>query len=236
MKKFKVPKRKQPFFSIVKKIVSVTLWRGIEVINLAGDIPTKCIFVANHEKKKGPVAYELKLPVFNVKWGAHEMLGNYKSRWKYLRDVYYMKKQGYSKFRASFKATFEAIFSKMIYKGIKVIGTYQDARVRSSIENSIEVLENDMAVTIFAEDSNKGYFEEMTSFFAGFVMLSIQYYRKHDVDLPIFPVYYSHKKRKMIIAKPLYVQDFIKKGYDRYKIADIFKDEVNKLFYTYIKD
>lgn len=84
------------------------------------------------------------------------MLGNYKSRWKYLRDVYYMKKQGYSKFRASFKATFEAIFSKMIYKGIKVIGTYQDARVRSSIENSIEVLENDMAVTIFAEDSNKG--------------------------------------------------------------------------------
>lgn len=76
----------------------------------------------------------------------------------------------------------------------------------------------------------------MTSFFAGFVMLSIQYYRKHDVDLPIFPVYYSHKKRKMIIAKPLYVQDFIKQGYDRYKIADIFKDEVNKLFYTYIKD
>ena len=53
MKKFKVPKRKQPFFSIVKKIVSVTLWRGIEVINLAGDIPTKCIFVANHEKKIG---------------------------------------------------------------------------------------------------------------------------------------------------------------------------------------
>lgn len=234
-KEFKVPSRKQPIFKVFKKILSWTFWRGIKVTVLPDKLPNKCIFVSNHYAKKGPIAYELAIPVFNVKWGAHEMLGNYKSRYRYLKYVFYMQKQGMSKIRATIKAAFEAIFSKMIYKGLKIIGTYQDTRLRTTLNNSIKVLEDDKAILIFPEDSNKGYFDEMASFFGGFVMLSELYYKKHKEDLPIYPIYYSHKLRKMVIGHPLYVQDFVKQGLNRDEIAEKYKIAVNDLYYKYFK-
>ena len=91
--KFKVPSRKQPFFSIVKKLVYLFKFRKYKVINLAETVETKAIFVGNHHAKMGPLAYEIFLPTFNVKWGAAQMLGNYKSRFNYLRNVFYMQKQ-----------------------------------------------------------------------------------------------------------------------------------------------
>lgn len=235
-KEFKVPKRRQPIFSIVKKIFALTTWRGIKVVSLAGEIPNKCILLGNHSAKVGPMAYEIALPVFNNKWGAYEMLGNYKSRRRYLIDVFYMKKQGWSKRKASFKSTFEAIFSKMIYKGMKIMGTYPDMRLRITIKNSIKVLEADQAILIFPENSNDGYYDIMTSFFPGFVMLSEQYYKLHNEDLPIYPVYYGFKQKKIVIGNPIYLQDLKKQGLDKTAICEVYCNAVNDLYYKYFQD
>ena len=116
-KEYKVPSKKQPIFQVVKKVMSWTIWRGIKVIILPETLPEKCILVANHSKKSGPMACEIALPIFTVKWGAHEMLGNYRSRRRYLIDVFYVQKQGMSRFKANLKASFEAIFSKRIFNG-----------------------------------------------------------------------------------------------------------------------
>ena len=234
--KFKLPSKKQPVFSLFKKVVKTIIWRKLEVIIIPKEVHSTAIFVGNHAAKKGPMAYELGLPVFNVKWGAHEMLGNYRSRRKYLKDIFYIKKHGWSKKRATFRATFEAIFSKMMYKGIKVIGTYTDIRLKNTLRDSIKILENDMAILIFPEDSNSGYHTLMKHFFSGFVMLSEQYYKKHQIDLPIYPVYYSDKCKKIIVGHPLYVQDLVKQGYKRDEIASICKDKVNELYLTYFNN
>lgn len=234
-KEYKVPKRRQPIFKVVRWVLKCIRWRGIKVTSLSGDLPNKCILVSNHSAKTGPMAYEIALPVFNVKWGAHEMLGNYRSRRRYLIDVFYVQKQGMSRFKANLKASFEAIFSKRIYTGMKFIGTYPDARLRTTIKNSIKVLEDDKAILIFPEDSNKGYFDVMTSFFHGFVMLSEQYYKKHGEDLPIYPIYYKHDMKKMVIGKPTYMQELVSKGMSRQEIADYYRDEVNNLYYTYFE-
>ena len=74
----------------------------------------------------------------------------------------------------------------------------------------MEVLDSGAAVSVYPEDSSKGYFDEMTHFFSGFVMLSEQYYKKTGEDLPIFPVYYGKRKKKIVVANPLYVQDLFK--------------------------
>ena len=235
-REFKVPSKRQPIFSVVRKILKMTLWRGISVTVLPDKIEERSILVGVHAAKKAPMAYELMLPVFNVKWGAHEMLGNYKSRRAYLKDVFYMQKQGMKKGRATIKASFEAIFSKMLYKGMKLIGTYQDGRMRTSLKDSVKVLEDNKAIVIFPEDSSTGYFDVLTSFFPGFVMLSESYYKKHGVDLPIYPIYYNHKIRKMVVGYPYYVQDLRKKGMDRYEIAQFFCNEVNKLYYEFFEE
>ena len=104
IKDYKVPKRKQPIFSVVKKIFR--LFIKVKVETHCDSIPEKAIVVSNHSAKMGPFVLELFYPKFNVTWGAHQMLGNYKSRFLYLRNVLYMQKLGKKKFPATVKSLF----------------------------------------------------------------------------------------------------------------------------------
>lgn len=232
---FKAPKsRKQPVFRVARVFLKL-IYRVKTVENLNGEpLPNKCIVVANHSAKRGPMCMELYFPLFCAKWGAHEMLGNYNMRFHYLRDIFYMKKQGFSKFKSTLKAAFEALFSIYFYRGMKVLPTFPDSRLRKTIQYSMDMLNNDMGVMVFPENSNEGYFDEMTQFFPGFVMLAETYFKKTGEDVPVYPAYYSAKLKKIVIGKPLKVQDFVKEGLDRYQIADKFKEEVNALYHEHI--
>ena len=50
------------------------------------------------------MVYEFSFPIKHATWGAYQMLGSYKMRFKYLRDVLYMQKNGLKKGKATFKA------------------------------------------------------------------------------------------------------------------------------------
>ena len=155
----------------------------------------------------------------------------------YLRDILYIKKCGAKPgFMTSFKASFLAFFSLWIYRGMHIMPTYTDARFANTLRYSKQVLDANMSVMIYPENSNEGYKEVLMEFFPGFVMLSEKYYRATGEDLPVYPVYYSIKKRIMVIGKPLYVQDLVKEGMDRYQIAERFKNEVNQLYFDYIQE
>ena len=58
--------------------------------------------------------------------------------------------------------------------------------------------------------------------------------------LPLSIVIYvwgiSVSKHIIVIDKPLYVQDFVKQGLNRYQIAEIFKDKVNDLYFKYVEN
>lgn len=236
VKEFKVPSRKQPIYSVMKVFMRL-LFPKPKIINLAGELADKSIVLANHSAKSGPPALDMYYPKFTAKWGAHEMLGNYKMRKAYLRDILYIKKCGAKPgFMTSFKASFLAFFSLWIYRGMHIMPTYTDARFANTLRYSKQVLDANMSVMIYPENSNEGYKEVLTEFFPGFVMLSEKYYRATGEDLPVYPVYYSIKKRIMVIGKPLYVQDLVKEGMDRYQIAERFKNEVNQLYFDYIQE
>ena len=164
------------------------------------------------------------------------MLGNYKMRYRYLRDVYFIQKRHKSKFSAKILAFFEAIFSPMFYKGLRVLPSYNDTRFLTTLRKSMQVLENDTSVIIYPEDSSNGYHEILTGFYAGFVELARYYLRKHGEDVPIYPVYYHAKKRVMVIGEPQYISDYLSKGLNRKQIAKEFCNKVNSLFLKYIKE
>jgi hypothetical protein len=232
---WKVPKRKQPVWRAIKPIL-IPFFKAKEVEFEGEKFPDRCIIVSNHNNKKGPMVFEISLPVFHATWGAYPMLDNYKERSHYLRDVLYIQKNGLSKARATSKAWFEAIFSIYFYRGMKILPSYPDARFRKTLQYSMAMLESGGAVSVYPEDSSQGYFEEMTHFFPGFVVLSQTYYKKTGEDLPVFPVYWGRKNNKIMVGKPLYVQDFVKQGLTKEEIADKFKDEVNRLYKTYFQN
>ena len=235
IKEWKVPKRKQRVWRVTKRIFKPFF--SVKSVEFLGEkFPDKCIIVSNHNNKKGPMVFELNLPVFHASWGAYQMLGNYKSRFRYLRDVLYIQKNKLSKFKATLKAGFEAIFSIYMYRGMKILPSYPDSRFRKTLKYSMDMLDAGNAVSVYPEDSNEGYFDEMTHFFPGFVMLAQQYYKNTGEDVPIFPVYYGRKKKKIVVGKPLYVQDFVKQGLDREQIAEEFRKAVNQLYYDHFKE
>ena len=141
-----------------------------------------------------------------------------------------MQKQGKKKFPATLKAGFEAIFSPLMYKGMKIMGTYTDMRFLYTVRNSMDVLDSGASVVIFPEDSSDGYHDELKGAFPGFVMLAEQYYNKTGEDVPVIPLYYHHKTKRMIIAEPISLKKLRDEGLDRYRIADKIKDEINGIY------
>lgn len=234
--KFKTPKRKQPVYNFFRPILTRLVTKKIEVINLNDEIADKCIFVGNHEGKKGPLIYERYIPKFLCPWGAYQMLGGYVDRFKYLRNVLYIQKMGKGKFSSTIKACFEAIFSILIYRGIKVVPSFPDARLLKTLNYSTGVLDNDMAVMVYPEDSNNGYLTEPTKFFNGFVMLGEYYYKKRGEDVPVYPTYLSLKHRKLVIGKPLFINELKAQGLNKDEIAERFREAVVNLYREHVKE
>lgn len=234
-KQYKVKYPHQPIWRGFARILRI-FFRRPEIINLAGELPTNAIYVANHSAMAGPVVYNLYFPAPHAPWGAYPMLGNYKSRFKYLRDVYFVQKRGMNKAFASFLASFEACFSIWIYKGMHVIPTYPDARFLGTLRTSLNTLKNDRAVMVFPEHSETGYHETLTGFSAGFVVLAERYYKLYGKDIPIYPIYYHKKKRKMVIGKPWTLQEFRERNLTRQQVADEFCAITNELFEQYVEN
>ena len=201
-----------------------------KIICLGGKIEQPSIIVSNHVSLKGPVMHELYLPVLHAKWGAGEMLGNYKSRYGYLRDVFYMRKRGFGKVKSSFLAFFSALFSPPFYKGMNIIPTWHDSRMYGTIVRSIEILKGGASVLVFPENSDEGYKDVLTEFHAGFVALAKCYYLKTKTDIPVYPVYYHKKKGVMMIGEPQFVHDYVKQGMSMEQIAEQFRNIVNGLY------
>ena len=236
-KEFQVPVKNTLLYRAFKKVIMPLIFKKPEIINLAGELPKKSIVIANHSAKSGPPSLDLYYPVTCAKWGAYQMFGNFKSRKTYLRDILYIKKCGRKPgFMNSFKSWLMAIFNPFVYRGMRMMPTYPDARFSKTLRNSAKVLDAGLSVMVFPENSNEGYKEVLTEFFPGFVMLAEKYYRATGEDVPVYPVYYSIKKRIMVIGKPLYVQDMVKEGLDRYQIAEKFCGEVNQLYFDYVQN
>ena len=231
----------------VKQYPNQPVWKGTakflrmffkkpKILSLSGELNDRAVFVANHAAMFGPVMYNLYLPAQFAQWGAWPMLGTWKQRYHYLHDVYFIQKRHKNKFAATLLALFEAGFSPMFYKGLRVLPSYNDQRFLITLRKSIQVLDSGKGVIIFPENSDDGYHETLTEFYAGFVELAKYYRKRKGEDVPIYPVYYHAKLKKIVIGFPSYYSEYEAKGMDRKQIANEFCRQVNELFEQHIKE
>ncbi len=221
------PKRR-PFFNLVLKIGRLIKKRPY-ILNRNETFQRQAIFISNHSGASGPMNLALFFPSFFIPWGASPMVGNYFSRWKYLYYVFYQQKLGYKKFRSFFIATLFALISKRLYKGMDLIPTYEDLRLVKTFRLSENFLLDDKPIFIFPEDSSKGYLDHILHYHEGFLAFAEYFFQKHGIDLPIYTVGFSKKKNKMIIEKPMYLQQLYAQGMNRHQAAQHFKDLTNAL-------
>ncbi len=207
-----------------------------KVINLNDEDFETGIIISNHSAASGPMTLALYFPVFFIPWGTYEMKENYRTRWRYLYYIFYQQKIGYNKFKSFMLATLFAIISRMLYNGMQLIQTYPDLRFLKTIKESIDHLEHGNNILIFPEDSETGYHEKILKYNEGFVFLSQSYYKKHQQDLPIYPIYYHKRLAALIIGKKQYVNELFQKGLSREQIAEHFKNVTNELAETLLNE
>ena len=200
-----------------------------DIINLNAGISDQAIFVSNHSAASGPFTLSIYFPKLFRPWGIYHMCFRYRERWNYLYHIFYQQKLGFGKFKAFISATFLGLLTGLAYRSMKVIPSYEDARLLTTLRTSMEQLKQQQPILIFPEDSSKGYHEVLTHYHPGFVFLAEQFYRKHQVDLPVYSVYYNKKENAFIIDEPKFITTLFNQGHSREDIARMFRDRANEL-------
>jgi 1-acyl-sn-glycerol-3-phosphate acyltransferase len=220
---------KEKFFAATLKKILKLFFKRPRLINLSGEIKDKALFISNHSAASGPIVMSLFFPKKFAPWGTYEMCGNYRQRWDYMYRIFYIQKKGYGKVKAFIMATLVSVFSRYAYRTMGLIPTYKDARLKSTMEESIKTLDDGKGVLIFPENSQTGYKEVLDEYHGGFVALAKLYYKKSNEDLPVYNIYYHKKSNAMVIDKPRYIGRYLSQGYTISQIADIFRQRANEL-------
>ena len=113
-RKFKLPKRKQPVFNFFKKIFFGPIYRA-KVESEIKVLPDKAVIASIHSAKSGPMSIAVSYPKFCAIWGHGAMLGSYRDRFKYLRNVLYIQKMHKNKFDFIYLLKIVAILTKKRY-------------------------------------------------------------------------------------------------------------------------
>ena len=226
-------KQKQPVYGFFTNLMKLFLHKP-KFINQNEEFPHDGLMVGLHMGKWGPFYMSQWMPFKFAVIGAHPMLGNYKERYLYLRNVLYIQKEHKTPFASSLKATFEAIFSKGMYKGMHVIPSYEDMRLLHTIHDAAETMNNGLPVMIFPENSDNGYQKVLRECHEGFITIAKFVTKKRQKETPIYPFYVHVRRKILIIGKPYYLSELAGKTTE--EILEFTRRKVNDLNPWYEED
>ena len=228
-------KNRKPFFRFCKGVMRI-FKRKPKLINYNDEpLESGAIYLTNHSAASGPLTHELYFPLDCRFWGTYEMCGSLKERWNYLTNIYFTQKKHFPKWLSKFIGIFATPVMHMYYKGIQIIPTYTDSRLRSTLKTSFDELNKGVSIIIFPENSSDGYHKELKEYFAGFYVLARQYYKKFGKNLKIYNMYYCKRKNLVIIGKATTYLDLANSGKNEREIANDMKEQANEFYRTYCK-
>ena len=220
-------KKKKVWFNCLKAFLKIFI-RKPKFVYLQDKPDKSSIILGNHVGAKAPLSYELYFDCSFRIWGTHEMNDGLKSVYKYLSEVYFYQKKHINKFFSKLISIIAAPLANLFYKGLQLIPTYRDYRLRKSIKESVEVLKEGQNVIIFPEDSSDGYHDNLKSFFSGYMLLARQCY-KNGLDVKIYLSYFVKEKRTFVMDKPIRYSEILKMNKSDKEISKMFCDRTNQL-------
>lgn len=216
---------RKPMFRFVKSILRIFV-RKPKLIVLGAPPQNAAVYLCNHVGAKGPLNLELYFPKMFRFWGTYEMNATIRERFKYLSKIYFHQKKHINLFLSYIIAGIAIIPMTLFYKGMQLISTYKDSRLRKSIKTSFEEIKKDHNIIIFPENSTNGYFDQLVEYHAGFVVLA-KYCFEKGMDLPIYNMYFKTKPKQLIIDNPIHYSEI--RHLDKKEVAQIFLERANQL-------
>lgn len=202
LKKKKFKQKRKAWYRGLKQIMKIR-YKKTKFIFL-GDKPSEgSIILSNHEGTDAPMALEIYAEFPVRMWGTAEMNSGIKKLYKYQTQVYYHEKKHWNLHLARLFCLLASPLTNLFYKGLNLISTYQDARFKTTINESIKsIVEKKENLVIFPEKSPDGYMAHIQGFYAGFTVLAQTLY-KQGYDAQIYVSYFKKKERVYIFDKPI---------------------------------
>ncbi len=220
-------KKRKLYFRALKKAMTVRYHQPRFVF--LGEKPTQgAIILSNHEGTDAPMALEIYLNIPMRMWGAHEMNSGVINTYLYQSKVYYHKKKHWNIWAARAFCLIASPLSSLFYSGFDLISTYRDARLKTTIMESIDAIQKGDNIVIFPEVSDKGYLKELEGFHAGFVLLAKQL-AKRDIDVPIYVSYYRKEDNTYLFDAPVLFSQLTKDGATKEEITQKLCTRCNEL-------
>ena len=215
------------WFKTVKALLRVVV-KEPKFIFLGEEVRPGGIILSNHEGPKSPVSLELYLPVPHRQWGAHEMNEDFKAAYRYQTHIYYHQKKHWNLWLARLFCLIATPLTYMYYKGIFLISSYGDMRLKKTLMDSVATLKAGYSVVIFPEKSENGYFKELTGFHPG-AALFFQYCRRHGLNVPVHVAYLQRESRNFVFDAPTTVNALLDLGLEKEALMEKLCARCNEL-------
>lgn len=226
MKEKKFKQKRKAWFRGLKKVLKLH-YKKSEFIYL-GDKPTNnSIILSNHVGTDAPLTLEIYSDYPIRLWGAYEMNSGLKKLYKYQTEVYYHQKKGWNLHAARLFCLLASPLTNLFYKGLRLISTYHDTRLKNTIDESLTAIrDNGENVVIFPEDSSDGYSDELKGFHAGYALLA-ETCLKNGIDVTVFVSYFKKKDRQYVFDAPVKYSELKERFGDRKAISEYLCSRCN---------
>lgn len=219
--------KKKAWFRILKTLTKIR-YKKPEFHYLGEEITNGALIVSNHEGTDAPMSLEIYSGKPLKFWGAHQMNSGLKKMYSYQTKVYFHEKKHWNLFAARMFCLLASPLTNLFYKGLDVISTYQDGRLKNTLKETMQSLEEGYNVVVFPEKSDNGYEETLKGFHEGTVYFA-EFALKKGKDLPIFVTYFNKKNKVYIIDKPVYYSALKEKCGDKKAVSDYLCNRCNEL-------
>lgn len=227
MKNKKFKQERAGWFTALKNLLKV--WYRKPQFIFLGEKPQKnAIILSNHEGSYGPLQMEIWAQFPLRMWGTYEMNSSFKELYRYQSQIYFHQKKHWNIHLARLFCVIAAPLTYIFYRGLRLISTYRDMRFLQTVKQSYKAIAGGENVVIFPEDSSRGYFKELTEFYAGFTVFA-NYCLKKGVDAPVYVSYYKKKERAFIFSEPILFSKLKSLFKTREDIAEYMLQKCNSL-------
>ena len=160
-----------------------------------------CILVGNHTQMNGPIVAELYMPVPRYTWCAGEMM-----HWKEVSTYAF---DDFWSFKPKWTHPFYRLLSWLItplavclFNNANTIPVYHDVRLRTTLRESMERLDEGYSLVIFPECDTL-YNNIIYDFQDRFIDVARLYYRRSGKALAFVPMYIAPKLNETHFGDPI---------------------------------
>ena len=199
-----------------------------EMIYFGEGIPDGSLILCNHAGATGPVVWEMYMDNFRF-WATHEITEGTVSIYRYLSQVFFLRKKHWNKVAAKIVSFIAAPFMCLYVTGWELIPSYSDMRLSRTIKTTMEVLKEGCNVVIFPENSSQGYYDELPSVHPGFCLAG-EAALKNGIDVDLVLSYLkAADDRCLIIDSPVKFSKLKECYGTRDAMADFVCSRINEL-------